>query len=249
MPLMHRDSSALRPLHYTYLQARPAKQPAMPSDFDKQEYWHDRFSSETEFEWLVPSATLMEVMGPHLARLPDTARILHLGSGTSDLQNHLRRRGFLDVTNVDYEPLAIERGRRLEARAFDGDIRTRYLVADVTRPDLAAQLLRGGGDDDNATSRPFDLVVDKSTADAVSCGGDEAMLAMLAGVRACMADSSCWISLSYSATRYLRDGLPFHVEVMERLPTPKLKESDPDIFHWVYLLSPLSGADVSSRLS
>lgn len=224
----------------------------MPSDYDKQEYWHDRFSSETEFEWLAPSATLMDVMEPHLARLPETARILHLGSGTSDLQNHLRRRGFLDVTNVDYEPLTIEHGRRLEARAFDGDVRTRYLVADVTCPDLAARLLRGGGGDDgggSAASRPFDLVVDKSTADAVSCGGDEALLAMLAGVRACMADSGRWISLSYSATRYRRDGLPFHVEVMHRLPTPKLKESDPVIFHWVYLLSPQTGAGVSSRLS
>ncbi|KAL8382341.1 hypothetical protein RB595_006229 [Gaeumannomyces hyphopodioides] len=218
----------------------------MPSDFDKQEYWRDRFSSETEFEWLTPSATLMDVMEPLLSCLPTTARILHLGSGTSDLQNHLRRRGFLDITNVDYEPLALERGRRIEAGAFAGDVRTRYLAEDVTRPGLAARLLRG---DDDGASRPFDLVVDKSTADAVSCGGDDALLAMLAGVRECMADSARWVSLSYSATRYRRDGLPLHVEVMDKLPTPKLKENDPDIFHWVYLLSPRSIGGVSSHLS
>ncbi|EJT78110.1 hypothetical protein GGTG_03213 [Gaeumannomyces tritici R3-111a-1] len=222
----------------------------MPSDFDKQEYWRDRFSSETDFEWLAPSATLMDAMEPLLARLPATARILHLGSGTSDLQNHLRRRGFLDVTNVDYEPLALERGRRIEAAAFAGDVRTRYLAEDVTRPGLAARLLLRGDDKcGQGPSRPFDLVVDKSTADAVSCGGDGALLAMLAGVRECMADSARWVSLSYSATRYRRDGLPFHVEVMDRLPTPKLKEHDPDIFHWVYLLSPRSAGGVSSRLS
>ncbi|KAK1997144.1 hypothetical protein LX36DRAFT_657918 [Colletotrichum falcatum] len=194
----------------------------MPADYDKQSYWGERFASETSFEWLTPSATLMSIVDPHLAGLDDSARILQLGFGTSDLQNHIRRRGFAGVTNVDFEPLAIERGRVLEKRAF-GDVRMGYLVADVTRLQLADK---------------FDLVIDKSTVDAVSCGGTEALLRMAEGVRRHLADGGFWISLSYSSCRFDLEDLPFDVEVIAKVPTPKLKPNDPDVYHWCYLLRP-----------
>lgn len=96
--------------------------------YDEQQYWQNRFSTETQFEWLAPSVAFMEILEPHLQRLTPSSRILHLGFGTSDLQNHLRARGFLDVTNVDYEPLAIERGMQHEQAAF-GDIVMKYAGA------------------------------------------------------------------------------------------------------------------------
>ena len=81
----------------------------MPSDFEKQSYWHARFSHEESFEWLVPSATFTALIEPHLAAAgaAAAARILHLGIGTSDLHIELRRRGFEGVANIDYEPLAL----------------------------------------------------------------------------------------------------------------------------------------------
>ncbi|KAI0848560.1 S-adenosyl-L-methionine-dependent methyltransferase [Daldinia vernicosa] len=202
----------------------------MPADFEKQSYWHERFSSETSFEWLASSQSFMSIIEPYLSTfshtVENTPRILHLGSGTSDLQNCFRSRGYLDVTNVDYEPLAIERGRQLEQVAFD-DVRMKYIVADVTQ--LACDFLQ---------DQKFDIVVDKSTVDAVSCGGTAAFSRMASWVKKYLADSGIWISLSYSSVRFNIEQLPFDVEVIAKTPTPKLKESDPEIYYYCYLLRP-----------
>jgi len=133
------------------------------------------------------------------------------------------------VLNVDYEPLAAERGRELERRAF-GDVRMRYAVADATQ-------LASGTDGVRPGAR-FDLVVDKSTVDAVSCAGHEAFARMARGVRQRLADGAAWISLSYSAQRFDDEDLPFDVEVIARVPAPKLSPTDPDIYHWCYLMTP-----------
>ncbi|KAI1642883.1 S-adenosyl-L-methionine-dependent methyltransferase [Daldinia loculata] len=202
----------------------------MPPDFEKQSYWHERFSSETSFEWLASSESFMSIIEPYLSTPSHTyenaPRILHLGSGTSDLQNCFRSRGYLDVTNVDYEPLAIERGRQLEQVAF-GDVRMKYIVADATQ--LACYFSR---------DQKFDIVVDKGTADAVSCGGNTALSRMASGVRKYLADNGIWISLSYSSARFHIEQLPFGVEVITKIPLPKLKENDPEIYHHCYLLRP-----------
>ncbi|KAJ3464310.1 hypothetical protein MRS44_009096 [Fusarium solani] len=147
----------LQPSSPIFQQTRAALAAIMPADFDKQSYWHKRFASEKAFEWLVKSADFMPLVEPVLERLePATARILHIGFGTSDLQNHFRARGFRNLLNVDYEPLAIDRGRELETQAF-GDVQMRYEVQDATQLDLKEK---------------FDLIVDKSTVDAISCAGE-----------------------------------------------------------------------------
>lgn len=208
-------------------------------DFEKQSYWRDRFAHETAFEWLVQSPDLMEVLDPVLVRhdLGPSSRVLQLGSGTSDLQNHLRRRGFGDVTNVDYEPLAVERGRDLEERDF-GDVKMGYVVADVTQmptPRRSGRFSTGTG---TGLDGEFDLVIDKSTVDAVSCGGDEAFLRMAEGVRRCLAPGGVWISLSYSASRFETRELPFDVDVVHKFPAPRQSPNEPEMFHWCYLLRP-----------
>ncbi|KAM0516763.1 hypothetical protein ACHAPE_005397 [Trichoderma viride] len=201
----------------------------MPVDFDKQAYWHDRFSTETSFEWLLGSAEFISIIKPILTTLePSSARILHIGSGTSDLQNYFRHLGFLDVTNVDYEPLAAERGRELEKQTF-GDVKMKYAVADATRLHLSTD---GGGE------CKFDLVVDKSTVDAISCGGGDQVRRMASCVEEHLAPGAVWISMSYSAYRFHIDGLPFNVEVLAKVPTPKITATDPDIFHWCHVLRP-----------
>lgn len=243
----------------------------MPVDFDKREYWHQRFAAETHFEWLVPSAPFMALVAPYLDQQQQEqqkrrwqqqlqqadapTRVLHVGFGTSDLHNHLRAHGLDDVVNIDYEPLAIERGRQREKEAF-GDVRMKYAVADATQleSDLAAVLLPpspspsppaeqasvdGGGDGVHARRCPqFDVVVDKSTVDAISCGGEEAFLRMVAGIHKVLAPGGVWISLSYSATRFEVEGLPFEVHMLAKIPTAKARETDPDIYHWCYLLKP-----------
>lgn len=194
----------------------------MPTDFDKREYWHSRFATETRFEWLVASEVFMSTLDPYLSRLDTSSRILHVGFGTSDLQNHLRERGFLNVTNLDFEPLAIQRGQQLEKAVF-GDVRMKYAVADITNPGILEE---------------FDVVIDKSTVDAVSCGGEGAFMLMAEGVRRCLADGGFWISMSYASSRFSVEGLPFDVDVVAKIPTPKQIPTDPDIYHFCYLLTP-----------
>jgi SAM-dependent methyltransferase len=194
----------------------------MPPNFESQSYWHDRFATETAFEWLTDSSTFIRILEPFLNRLDRSARLLHLGCGTSDLHNHLRARGFPDVTNVDYEPLALKRGQELERSAF-GDVSMRYVVADATQLHLG---------------ETYDLVIDKGAADAVACGAEDAMLRMVQGVRKHLAPGGIWISLSYSSSRFDIEELPFAVDPIATVPAPKRRETDPDIFYWCYLLRP-----------
>ncbi|KAI5457150.1 hypothetical protein BGZ63DRAFT_365369 [Mariannaea sp. PMI_226] len=196
----------------------------MPADFEKQSYWHERFTSETSFEWLLSSEEFMRILGPVVSQLsPSNAKILHLGFGTSDLQNHLRARGFTNVLNIDYEPLAVPRGQDLELKAF-GNVVMRYAVQDVTQLTLAP--------DDK-----FDLIIDKSTADAVSCAGHDPLRRMTARIRECLSGpDAVWVSLSYSAWRFDLDDLPLDVQILSKVLTPKLKEGDPDVFYYCYVL-------------
>ncbi|KAG8158304.1 hypothetical protein KVR01_012065 [Diaporthe batatas] len=224
----------------------------MPADFDKQEYWHDRFAKETRFEWLATSDEFMRILeadtdfskllqrSPALSTSPSSPppRILHVGFGTSDLQNHLRAAGLESVLNVDYEPLAVERGRSHEEGRF-GDVRMGYAVADATRldVDLGRVAQAAGGEQPEDQTPRFDLVIDKSTVDAVSCGGEEVVLRMCRAVRRCLAPGGFWVSLSYSASRFDIEGLPFRCEVIARIPTMKFRETDPDVYHHCYKLT------------
>ncbi|TFB04842.1 hypothetical protein CCMA1212_003077 [Trichoderma ghanense] len=212
----------------------------MPADYDQQEYWHRRFSTESSFEWLLSSSDFIAIIKPLLSNLDRTsARILNIGCGTSDLHNHFRRLGFSDVTNVDYEPLAIERGQQLERQAF-GDVRMKYAVADATKSllHIPSSSQSTSSETCSPINEKFDLVVDKSTVDAISCGGEEQVRRMAHCVRECLADGAAWVSLSYSAARFDLEGLPFDVEVLEKVLTAKKEVTDPNIYHYCYLLRP-----------
>jgi hypothetical protein len=196
----------------------------MAVDFEKQSYWHDRFATETSFEWLLPSSRFMGLIEPYISHLNTRSQILQIGSGTSDLQNHFRSRGILKVTNIDYEPLATEHGQNLEREAF-GNVKMRYAVADATSLSPEQQ-------------GRYDLVVDKSTCDAIACGGDEATRKMLEGTRQCLADGGSYIALSLSSQRFDMDNIPFDVQIIAQVPVPKVRPTDPETYHYCYLLRP-----------
>jgi EEF1A lysine methyltransferase 4 len=65
------------------------------------------------------------------------------------------------------------------------------------------------------------LVIDNSTADAVACGGEAALLAMEEGVERRLSEHGLWISLSYSAFRFEAPTLPLEVTVFRKVLTPK----------------------------
>lgn len=88
------------------------------------------------------------------------------------------------------------------------------------------------------SSEKFDLVIDKSTVDAISCAGEDPLRRMAAGVRNCLSPGGVWVSLSYSAWRFDIDHFPFDVEILSKVLTPKLNPLDPDVYYYCYLLRP-----------
>ncbi|BFZ53766.1 hypothetical protein PYCC9005_000797 [Savitreella phatthalungensis] len=192
------------------------------ADFHRKSYWEQRFDREQAFDWLVSSEQIF-LSVKHL--LQPQSRVLHLGSGTSNLHVCLRHDGHLDVRNVDFAQKALDHGRQMELLEF-GDVLHHYSQADVTR--LPA----------NWTGT-VDVVIDKSTADAVSCAGDDAVLAMAREVSRVLSSQGIWICCSYSCSRFdLSDELPFSVMTLKKFQLPKSEPNEPDIFHYCYLLNP-----------
>ncbi|KAK4672072.1 hypothetical protein QC763_100930 [Podospora pseudopauciseta] len=206
----------------------------MPADFEKVEYWRKRFTKEESFEWLTSSGSFFSILEPLLTPLSIGSTVLHLGSGTSDLHVYFRRHfPQLQVINMDYEPLALERGKAMESNEF-GNVEMGYQVQDVTLP-LELDLGQRG---------KVRMVIDKSTVDAVSCGGDENVIKMAEAIHDVLnKEEGVWISLSFSDSRFEMDSKRvqelFEVSVLTKVATgPKRLESDPDIWHWCWLLRP-----------
>ncbi|OBZ68384.1 hypothetical protein A0H81_11505 [Grifola frondosa] len=154
----------------------------MPPDYELQSYWNDRFKDEYHFEWLDDGReTILPHLRAHLrsqsrANPPHPPRLLHIGAGTSSLSERIRelyRDVFGDnvneqvIVNADFAETLVRRKSEAEVkRAAEGGGRgMRWMLADVLKWDESKQLLDG-------QQGLFDVVVDKSTSDSVSCCGD-----------------------------------------------------------------------------
>ena len=163
----------------------------MPPDYESRTYWKDRFEGERHFEWLGDGKdTIIPHVRSHLLKLHKNGRrqvgqaapseptpLLHVGAGTSSLSERLREL-YLDlygddvdqraIVNADFAENLVSRKRSEEdaRRATDGPCKgMRWVCADALKwPELDSILEAEGG--------TFDLVVDKSTSDAISCGED-----------------------------------------------------------------------------
>ncbi|EWC48928.1 hypothetical protein DRE_00233 [Drechslerella stenobrocha 248] len=139
--------------------------------FGDREYWDSRFAKDPSgFDWLLPAEALDNAIAEAVAASSSQApRILHIGCGTSSLSSRLCSLvGSSDrVCNVDFSSVAIKASRAREAAEMPGS-RMQWVVANLLSLDdiltLGKSSELGGG--------LYDIVVDKSTADAISCGED-----------------------------------------------------------------------------
>lgn len=110
--------------------------------------------------------------------------ILQLGCGNSILQEEMYDVGYKNITNIDISPIVIE---QMSERSRDVRPRMSYLVGDVTQMESIA--------DDNTV----DVVLDKSTMDALLCGDQSFLMTakMLYEVQRVLKVGGFYIMVSY----------------------------------------------------
>ncbi|KAI5357945.1 putative S-adenosyl-L-methionine-dependent methyltransferase [Septoria linicola] len=158
-------------------------------DFASQEYWDNRFRKDSKpFDWLVPGKVIRDIAAEVIEKTNlEQPEILHIGCGTADshslrsLVKHPRH-----VLNVDYSEPAIQAGSKREQELLtsaqiesllvpgkhdsvqDTELppAMRWSCKDLLSLHSALSLLHTQQDD----GKLFDLVLDKSTSDSISCG-------------------------------------------------------------------------------
>lgn len=180
----------------------------MTVDYSSKVYWEDRLSRESAtngFEWLVPSNVLVPVIHASLPDAPGTRplNLLHFGCGTSslgiDVQHHLGSR--VRVVDSDYASSALRDTQLDQVPLIEMDM--------LSLPSLLKHVPPGG----------WDVLLDKSTADAISCGPAVAATDAALDHRVEAIEHLChnaarvtrvggrWVCASYSSSRFdfLRD--------------------------------------------
>ncbi|RUS15533.1 S-adenosyl-L-methionine-dependent methyltransferase [Endogone sp. FLAS-F59071] len=204
--------------------------PTLPAtfSFDSQDYWITRFTTEPSFEWLCPYSTLRPHLLPYLS---ESTEILNLGCGNSQLPFDLWRDGYRRVTSVDFAPNVVE---RMRAEAVDTYPGLQFEVMDCM--DLA-QLPTG----------MFEVVVDKSTVDAIACGDDDGMEKMrrvCSEVARVTKEEAVWVSVSYANWRRFEfageaEIWGWKTETVAKLNIEEAGVKDgvyiPEVFHYVYV--------------
>lgn len=173
-----------------------------PPSFGDLTYWNTRFSSEENFDWLVADLTIFEPVlrgiinggkrqvtrvekddGGKDGGKKKTPQILHIGCGNSLLSFQLRGvvETAIQIHNCDYSPVVIKRQRQREkellqtgsfGRAGGREVQSRWSVLDLLDPEQMANARRGGGEDGGGEDGGYDIIIDKSTTDAISCAED-----------------------------------------------------------------------------
>ncbi|KAK6337606.1 hypothetical protein TWF730_003001 [Orbilia blumenaviensis] len=137
----------------------------MPPSFGDKSYWDARFAANpSTFDWLLPAGPLLSSIHSSLTTTP-CPRILHIGCGTSSLSFHLK--GLTGdpkkICNVDFSPIAVEAGK-----AQDGSMNWETL--DLLSAEQVLEFKKANMFEDGGGG--FGLIIDKSTADAISCASD-----------------------------------------------------------------------------
>ena len=115
-------------------------------DFKRQEYWDNRYETETSYEWFNGYSYFKEHLIP---RLKYTDAILTLGCGNSPFSYDMYMDGYHFITNIDYSPVCIE----LMSKKYKECAKMKWLEMNMLQLKF-----------ENET---FDVVIEKGTLDAV----------------------------------------------------------------------------------
>ena len=224
-------------------------------------YWNAHYTKQPlskPYEWLQPWSTLSAIVRPLLAaRGGAEATVLNVGCGNARLAEDMYDAGYPLVTSCDISPVVIDqmkRRMREEATAAaekgkDGEddrdaggdptaatagIRKelKYVVADCT-------------DMPEFEDKSFDVIIDKSTLDALLCDRERAperVTRMLSEIHRVLKRGGTYVCVSFGAPKVRlpkleEEGLTWQTAV-ERLAKPGMEwaeSSNVSKFHYVYL--------------
>ncbi|WWC70535.1 uncharacterized protein I206_104486 [Kwoniella pini CBS 10737] len=204
------------------------------TDFSSAEYWSNRFETEKSFEWLISNEDLIPFIIDNLPNQfndlqeetlgqeeeENVLNILHFGSGTSslgfNLQNHL---------NSNLNKNKNRKGeRKRKIQIYDSDYVKPPLI-NFEIPFLLLDVLNLNSLKKNSVSKKqkWDLIIDKSTCDAISCSSNLSSSSLddnnddndndndqinnpierlLFNLSKITLKNSRWISISYSSNRF-----------------------------------------------
>ncbi|KAG7567068.1 hypothetical protein FFLO_01194 [Filobasidium floriforme] len=153
--------------------------PTKPPAFSDLAYWDNRFSTtSTPFDWLVSANALDSLVVASIrSSSRERCKILHIGCGSSELSSRLGELAGTreNIWNTDYSRVVIEQGRAIEEKLDARPPKTgheevsgrmNWTVLDLLSEESITAFRA------ETKSESFDLIVDKSTSDAISCGPD-----------------------------------------------------------------------------
>lgn len=180
-------------------------------DYSSQQYWRTRLLGEDRegFEWLISAESIIPLVASLLrGRHPHPARLLHFGCGSSALGAHMQRHfgERVNVYDADYAISGTER-KFLSSQEVRGEQRPRVLHFDAL---VLRDLI------DCAPAGGWDVLVDKSTADAIACGeplvmssddgsvspAREPIEVLCENLHHVTSANAAWLCISYSSSRF-----------------------------------------------
>jgi hypothetical protein len=141
-------------------------------DYDDPAFWDFRFATGRDVgEWLNAGEALLDVVLSELERRPGfdgAPRVLHLGPGVSKLGMKLRdaclARQWMGngIFNIDFSAEAVRLGQEAERHQAPNQA-MQWMRADLLSWDDVSRLI---------PFAPFDVILDKSTSDAIATFSD-----------------------------------------------------------------------------
>jgi SAM-dependent methyltransferase len=121
--------------------------PKQNCEYGSREYWEDRFSKESDYEWLLSYERLASQLSKYLSR---DSRILIVGCGNAPFSADLYDAGYTHTVNIDYSTQVIARMREQHVL-----LRPQMQWLDMDMTNLSFE------------DASFDAVIDKAAMDAM----------------------------------------------------------------------------------
>ena len=203
----------------------------MPNYGDKS-YWEERYKStdNSTFDWLENYSSLKNIIAS--LNIPkQTGSILNLGCGNSEISENMYDDGYHHIKNIDISHNVIN---LMKERSKN-------------RPEMTYEVMDAL--DLKFENNFFDLVIDKSTIDALLCG-DNAFInvaKMIKEVQRVLKVGGYYMIVSYGTPEYRLIHLKrkfehFKIEIL-KIEKDYVEEEGYDSHHYIYLCQKLEGAD------